>query len=128
MLTSGMLLCRDLKPENILLKDKTSLHVKIIDFGNSCFCADGQRLSQQFGTPYYVAPEVLGKSYGTQIDVWSSGIIMYILLCGYPPFQGKTDDVILQKVLAGALAWGKHTRRWSKPISGLSARSLAILH
>ena len=94
---------RDLKPENILLKDAKSLHVKIIDFGTSSFCAAGQLLEQEFGTPYYVAPEVLQKAYGCRADVWSSGVIMYILLCGYPPFGGKTDNKILQRVTAGAL-------------------------
>lgn len=50
---------RDLKPENILLSDKTQHAIlKVIDFGTSDFCLDGQRLSQKFGTPYYVAPEV----------------------------------------------------------------------
>lgn len=50
--------------------------LKVIDFGTSDFCLDGQRLSQKFGTPYYVAPEVLAKNYDKAADIWSSGVIM----------------------------------------------------
>ncbi|KAJ9522840.1 hypothetical protein QJQ45_023626 [Haematococcus lacustris] len=102
---------RDLKPENILLSDKSpTAAIKVIDFGTSDFCAPGQRLSQKFGTPYYVAPEVLRKDYNTSADIWSAGVIMYILLCGYPPFGGKTDAKILQRVQAGKCV-SSHTQR-----------------
>ncbi|KAF5836831.1 kinase-like domain-containing protein [Dunaliella salina] len=102
---------RDLKPENILLSDKTpSSTIKVIDFGTSDFCLSGQRLSQKFGTPYYVAPEVLKKNYDKSIDIWSAGVIMYILLCGYPPFGGKTDAKILQRVQAGVYSF--EGREW----------------
>lgn len=93
---------RDLKPENILLSDKTpSAALKVIDFGTSDFCLPGQHLQHKFGTPYYVAPEVLKKHYDKSADIWSAGVIMYILLCGYPPFGGKTDAKILQRVEKG---------------------------
>eukprot|EP00955_Chlamydomonas_euryale_P028855 304062-Chlamydomonas_euryale.AAC.24 len=102
---------RDLKPENILLSDKTpNAALKVIDFGTSDFCLQGQFLQHKFGTPYYVAPEcvsqdnttwVLKKHYDKSADVWSAGVIMYILLCGYPPFGGKTDAKILQRVEKG---------------------------
>lgn len=102
---------RDLKPENILLTDKTPTGVlKVIDFGTSDFCSDGQRLQQKFGTPYYVAPEVLRKDYDKAADIWSAGVIMYILLCGYPPFGGKTDSKILQRVQAGVYSF--EGREW----------------
>lgn len=100
---------RDLKPENILLSDATpNAILKVIDFGTSDFCLDGHHLTQKFGTPYYVAPEVLKKHYDKSADIWSAGVILYILLCGYPPFGGKTDARILARVQAGELGvrWG----------------------
>lgn len=102
---------RDLKPENILLSDKTPTAVlKVIDFGTSDFCVNGQFLQQKFGTPYYVAPEVLKKHYDKQADIWSAGVILYILLCGYPPFGGKTDAKILQRVEKGMYSF--EGREW----------------
>lgn len=80
---------RDLKPENILLKDRSSAAVmKIADFGFARHVNEGCRTA--CGTPGYVAPEVIsGKIYDYQCDVWSLGVLMYILLCGYPPFYAK---------------------------------------
>jgi len=98
---------RDLKPENFIFQepvepgkpypvDKSNL--KIIDFGLSCVFDDGQVLTSKAGTPYYVAPQVLSGKYDMSCDVWSCGVIMYVLLCGYPPFYGETDKEILTKV------------------------------
>lgn len=93
---------RDLKPENILLdKDGDTPKVTIIDFGTSGVFEDNKKMSQKFGTPYYIAPEVLKKSYDQKCDLWSCGVILYILLVGYPPFNGQSDEQIIQAVLSG---------------------------
>ncbi|KAG1180278.1 hypothetical protein G6F70_000665 [Rhizopus microsporus] len=82
---------RDLKPENILLVNKAKLHVKITDFGLAKMLSKGETLDSQCGTPNYVAPEILEpsatRSYGVQCDLWSLGVMLYICLCGFPPFH-----------------------------------------
>ena len=93
---------RDLKPENLLLdKDTDNPKIKIIDFGTSQVFDPDAKMSQKFGTPYYIAPEVLKKSYNEKCDLWSCGVILYILLCGYPPFNGANDKQIIEAVLKG---------------------------
>merc|ERR1711935_971976 len=92
--------------ENIIFetKDKDS-KIKVIDFGTSCSYEKGNKLKKKLGTPYYIAPEVLKRNYDEKCDVWSSGVIMYILLCGYPPFNGPNDKIIFQRVLEGKFAF-----------------------
>lgn len=94
---------RDLKPENILVDKEQDGILKIIDFGTSAEYDKeiGAKLSTIHGTSYYIAPEVLKKSYDEKCDVWSIGVILYILLSGKPPFDGKSDNEITQRVLAG---------------------------
>lgn len=91
---------RDLKPENFLFssKDENAI-IKIIDFGLSRH--DDMKagiMNTKVGTPYYVAPEVLNREYTKSCDIWSIGVITYILLCGYPPFYGDTDNQIFDSV------------------------------
>ena len=93
---------RDLKPENIIFETKDpKSKIKVIDFGTSCQYEQGSKLKKKLGTPYYIAPEVLKRYYDEKCDVWSMGVIMYILLCGYPPFNGPNDKIIFQRVLDG---------------------------
>ncbi|KAL8517593.1 hypothetical protein ACS0TY_015738 [Phlomoides rotata] len=93
---------RDLKPENFLFVDEDEdSQMKIIDFGLSVFYKPGEVFTDVVGSPYYVAPEVLYKRYGIEADVWSVGVIIYILLCGTPPFWGETEQDIFEAVLRG---------------------------
>jgi calcium-dependent protein kinase len=100
---SNNIVHRDLKPENILLEDKSSssLNVKVIDFGASQICDPDSRLTEKFGTVYYISPEVLKGNYTTSCDIWSIGVIMFILLCGEPPFNGEDDEEIMEKIRRG---------------------------
>lgn len=92
---------RDLKPENILLDTKKNNIIKIIDWGTARFFEKNKKMNKISGTPYYIAPEVLFEKYDEKCDIWSCGIIMYIMLCGYPPFNGENDDEILGKIKIG---------------------------
>jgi calcium-dependent protein kinase len=92
---------RDLKPENILLDTKKNNIIKIIDWGTARFFEKNKKMNKVSGTPYYIAPEVLFEKYDEKCDIWSCGVIMYILLCGYPPFNGETDNEILSKIKTG---------------------------
>ena len=72
------------------------------DFGLSAYVADSEQMRQSCGTPGYVAPEILfKKQYDQKIDCWSTGVIVYILLCGYPPFYGDTDKEIYSMIKKG---------------------------
>ena len=77
---------RDLKPENFLfVTESDDAAVKIIDFGLSKYGPAGKdHMHTRVGTPYYIAPEVLKRDYTLKCDIWSVGVIAYILLCGYP--------------------------------------------
>ncbi|KAJ2937023.1 hypothetical protein H1R20_g78, partial [Candolleomyces eurysporus] len=92
---------RDLKPENVLLDD--DLNVKIADFGLSNEINDGDFLTTSCGSPNYAAPEVIrgGVYAGPEIDVWSSGVILYVMLCGRLPFEDDDVQVLFQKISQG---------------------------
>ncbi|KAK4279745.1 hypothetical protein QN277_011471 [Acacia crassicarpa] len=95
---------RDLKPENFLFESQDEdAKMKATDFGLSAFYKPGQYCSDMVGSPYYVAPEVLCKHYGPEADVWSVGIILYILLSGVPPFWAETEAGIFRQILHGEL-------------------------
>lgn len=91
----------DIKPENILFESKNSRNVKVIDFGIAQKCQPPNKLNQPVGTSYYVAPEVLSENYDEKCDVWSIGVILYIMLSGVPPFAGDNVKEICNKVKEG---------------------------
>lgn len=89
---------RDIKPENLLLDSELNNQIKLIDFGTASYYQSGQKLKEFYGTAYYIAPEVIKKDYTEKCDEWSIGVIMYILIYGKPPFDGKDDEEILECV------------------------------
>ena len=97
---------RDLKPENVLLEQNKEFdQIKIIDFGTSLVFDENSVLNEKLGTPYYIAPEVLAKSYGPKCDIWSCGVICFIVLSGIPPFNGSSDQEIMKKVKIGKFSF-----------------------
>ncbi|KAK9797807.1 hypothetical protein WJX73_009571 [Symbiochloris irregularis] len=98
---------RDLKPENFLLKRRyrkgklvlSEDNLRAVDFGLAAFLSPGKRFKDLVGSAFYVAPEVLRESYGKEADLWSCGVIIYILLCGLPPFYGPSEKAIFHAIL-----------------------------
>lgn len=89
---------RDLKPENILFDGGI---IKLIDFGDARTFDGHSQMCTMVGTPFYIAPEVINKSYNERCDEWSCGVILYIMLCGSPPFKGLTDAETFEKICRG---------------------------
>ena len=95
---------RDIKPENIMITKREKngcLQVKLIDFGTAKIFEKGQSENRYVGSSYYMAPEVLKRKYDEKCDLWSIGVILYILLTGRPPFDGNDDEEILKNVEIG---------------------------
>ena len=98
------ILHRDLKPENILIvkRQKNGYHpIKIIDFGTAKVFKKEKNEHLLIGSAYYIAPEVLSRNYTALCDLWSCGVIMYILLTGRPPFNGINEEEIMKKIKDG---------------------------
>ena len=90
---------RDLKPENLMVvslgQENNELFIKLTDFGFACFFDPKEKMDIILGTPLYMAPELADNDYyDCRVDVWSLGVITYILLIGKPPFDGDTVDDI----------------------------------
>ncbi|KAI8804135.1 kinase-like domain-containing protein [Cladochytrium replicatum] len=110
---------RDLKPENLLLSHKgADSKIMISDFGLSKIFNDEDVMRTACGTPGYVAPEVLQRQgYGHEVDLWSLGVITYILLCGYPPFYDKNNVKLFKQIMSGEYVFD---RPWWDPVSEIA--------
>ncbi|CAD7953700.1 unnamed protein product [Amoebophrya sp. A25] len=121
---------RDLKPENFLFYNKEAgAPLKVIDFGLGAKFNKGDRMATKAGTPYYVAPQVLKGDYNEKCDIWSIGVITFILLSGYPPFYGEKDSEILAKVRKGAFSFPTEAEdgvEFSSGIKDLITKMLAF--
>jgi calcium-dependent protein kinase len=107
---------RDLKPENIMFRgSEKDSEIVLVDFGMSSVFLQGEKMSAQVGSPSYVAPEVLGGQYDESADLWSLGVIMYILLSGEPPFHGDSPSQIMRRVREGEYDMDQNTWRFISP-------------
>ncbi|CAH8288891.1 unnamed protein product [Eruca vesicaria subsp. sativa] len=99
---------RDLKPENFLFANKNdNSPLKAIDFGLSVFFKPGETFNEIVGSPYYMAPEVLKQNYGPEVDIWSAGVILYIMLCGVPPFWAETEQGVAKAIIRSVIDFKK---------------------
>lgn len=114
---------RDLKPENLLMKSETNdSHLKLADFGFAVKC-HGNDQTAQLGTPGYVAPEILEASeenkYGTQVDMWSCGVILFVMIGGYPPFPQEGNGPQATQAMFKKIKRGEYEfdERWWSEVS-----------
>ena len=82
--------------------------IKVIDFGTAGKKQKGKKYNEVIGTPFYIAPEVLNNNYDEKCDLWSCGVILYVMLCGDPPFYGENDDEIYAEILKGEVKFDQN--------------------
>ena len=110
-LHSHSIVHRDIKPENILVVksdkkskikyDKDEINIKLIDFGASNFFKSNEILTLKVGSPYYIAPEVLNMCYNEKCDIWSAGVVLYVMITGNLPFVGLTHPQLFENIKSG---------------------------
>lgn len=106
---------RDLKPENVLIDNIQNLEIKLTDFGFATYFDQKGQLNEVLGSPLYMPPEIVNReSYDSKVDIWSAGVMTYILLVGKPPFSGKTKSQVYQAITDNPLVFNEMD--WS-PIS-----------
>ena len=104
---------RDIKPENILIDSMEDLSVKLTDFGFATYFDDDELLDEILGSPIYMPPEIVMRhKYDSKVDVWSAGVVTYILLCGRPPFTGLTKEEVYAAIQFQELPL--HSQEWFK--------------
>jgi calcium-dependent protein kinase len=117
-----------LKLENFLFEDNSSdAQLKLIDFGLGQHFVKDEVLHSSVGTPYYVPPEILAGNYDARCDVWSIGVIAYMLLSGTPPFNGRSDREIIESVKSGKFKFpSKYFDQISKAAKDFISNCLTI--
>jgi serine/threonine protein kinase len=91
---------RDIKPDNcLMMSDADDALLKLADWGFACFYNGRRKLRGVAGTCYYIAPEVVMGEYDEKVDIWSAGVMLYVLLCGAPPFYAVRDDDVFRRVV-----------------------------
>ncbi|CDW81524.1 protein kinase domain containing protein [Stylonychia lemnae] len=109
---------RDIKPENFLLKYKEDItNMKLIDFGLSKDYSEISCMQTPCGSPYYIAPEVFNQNYDEKCDLWSMGVVLYILLSGKVPFPGESHKEIIENVLMGEFTFNHDTFKSVSPLA-----------
>mmetsp|Transcript_21286 Transcript_21286/g.45500 ORF Transcript_21286/g.45500 Transcript_21286/m.45500 type:complete len:588 (-) Transcript_21286:696-2459(-) len=118
---------RDIKLENFLYERKGKDYLKLIDFGFSKVLLKNGPLDVSCGTISYVAPEVLDRNYGSQCDLWSMGVIVFVMLSGYMPFSGVSDEEIFTNIRAGRYVM--KAKRWNEvsPLAINFVKSLLVV-
>ena len=90
---------RDIKPENILIEDVDNLEIKVTDFGFATFFDSEKKLDEVLGSPIYMPPEIVKKQlYDSKVDVWSAGVVVFILLSGTPPFVSESKEEVFRQI------------------------------
>ncbi|CAG9331882.1 unnamed protein product [Blepharisma stoltei] len=119
---------RDIKPENLMFSEKNhESPLKLIDFGLAKFVTnEGDLMYTRIGTPFYISPEILKGSYSLSTDNWSAGVILYIMLCGYPPFYGNSDNETFRLILNGSYNFRGKEWRGVSPSAKHLIRSLLV--
>jgi calcium-dependent protein kinase len=88
---------RDIKPENILIADLESLEIKVTDFGFATYFDANKKLDEVLGSPIYMPPEIVKKElYDSKVDIWSAGVVVFILLTGTPPFVSESKEAVFK--------------------------------
>ena len=114
---SSNIVHRDIKADCILIESTENVtyngqsfplyHIRLSDFSSARSFNTKKKLTKKIGTSYFIAPEVLNRNYNEKCDVWSIGVLLFILLCGKPPFWGESDKEIIEKVKIGTPDWRK---------------------